>query len=154
MLFHFANFCYEIRTPNIGSSGSWSYIKILGREEELPETCGGLQRYVGVTIVTLLSCNHGFQFSGCGSVLLHHRGPDLIHVCRSSKIDAFTSCSPNSVPQDGQILKSRGGSSNSYPHTGQRVFLPTRIVGSSMRLSLSTTACGGWLFHILRPNHD
>src|SRR5579871_1700649 len=59
----------------------------------------------------------GFQARGFGITGLYHFGPLASHASRNSSVDAFSSWSPNSVPQDGQILKLRGPSSISYPQT-------------------------------------
>ena len=57
------------------------------------------------------TCTYGSQPSGSGSVVLHHFAPPLNQAALSVLVDVFASWYPNSVPQQGQMLKSDGGSS-------------------------------------------
>src|ERR1019366_171553 len=57
------------------------------------------------------TCTYGSQPSGSGSVVLHHFAPPLNQAALSVLVDVFASWYPNSVPQQGQMLNSDGGSS-------------------------------------------
>ena len=91
----------------------------------------------------------GFQCGGAAITRLLHRGPRSIHLwrnaaCISGSGSGPASVSPNWVPQDGQIVWSRGGLlSSSNPQTRQRY-----IVSLSPALSCEILHIGSVPMHL------
>ena len=89
---------------------------------------------------TAWTCQYGSQLTGIGSTGLHHMGPLRSHLSLNCPWLKNASSYPNSVPQEGQIVKSTGGSVRpSYPQIGQVCIRIGGLSGTSTESTASVS---------------